>query len=69
MKNNTEIRELSLAELKDRINEEIFQQDKLRFNHTVSTLENPMKLRHGRRLVARLKTELRNRDLNQNTAK
>ncbi|MBX7203477.1 MAG: 50S ribosomal protein L29 [Bacteroidia bacterium] len=69
MKNNAEIRELTLAELNDRINEEIFQQEKLRFNHTVSTLENPLKLRQGRRLIARLKTELRNRELNNNTGK
>lgn len=69
MKKNAEIRELTLAELNDRINEEIFQQEKLRFNHTVSTLENPLKLRQGRRLIARLKTELRNRELNNNTGK
>jgi large subunit ribosomal protein L29 len=69
MKNKSEIRDLSLAELKDRITEEIFQLDKLRFNHTVSTLENPLKLRQGRRLVARLKTELRKRELNHNTGK
>jgi large subunit ribosomal protein L29 len=69
MKNNAEIRELSLAELKDRITEENFQLEKLRFNHTVSTLENPMKLRYNRRLVARLKTEFRKRELNNNTGK
>jgi len=69
MKKNAEIRELSTSELKDRIAEEIFQNEKLRFNHTVSTLDNPMKLRLSRRLIASLKTELRKRELNNNTGK
>lgn len=70
MKNKTsEIKELSLAELKDRINEEVFQLNKLHFNHAVSTLENPLKLRLNRRYIAQLKTELRKRELQNSTAK
>lgn len=65
MKNrSSEIKEFSLAELKDRINEEVFQLNKLRFNHAVSSLENPLKLRNSRRFIAQLKTELRHRELN-----
>ena len=29
---------------------------KLRFAHTISPIENPMRLKHSRRLVAKLKT-------------
>jgi hypothetical protein len=33
-------------------------------NHTVSTLENPLKIKFTKRTIARLLTELRNRDIN-----
>ena len=32
-------------------------------NHTVNPLENPMKIRFTRRIIARLNTELRKRQL------
>ncbi len=36
---------------------------KLQFAHQVSAIENPMKLREARKLVARLKTELRAKNI------
>lgn len=68
MKNKIAVKDISLAELKDRITDETHQLEKLRFSHAVSAIENPMKLRHNRRQIARLKTELRHREL-QNAAK
>jgi len=61
------LKELSLSELKDKIAAEQHQLSKLVFNHAVSSIENPMLIRHTRRGIARLKTELSNRD-NQVTA-
>lgn len=61
------LKELSLSELKDKLAGEQQQLSKLVFNHNVSSIENPMLIRHTRRGIARLKTELSNRD-NQVTA-
>lgn len=36
---------------------------KLRFDHTLKGLENPLRLREARKDVARLKTEIRKREI------
>ncbi|NBB73116.1 MAG: 50S ribosomal protein L29 [Bacteroidetes bacterium] len=53
-----EIRDLSEEEIETRINEEQEQLEQLRFQHAVAHLENPSILREKRRLIARLKTIL-----------
>jgi large subunit ribosomal protein L29 len=55
---NSEIRALNEAELKEKIVSEREALRKLQFAHQVSAIENPMKLREARKLVARLHTEL-----------
>lgn len=55
---NKDIVALSLSELKDKLKEEKFMLNKIKINHTVSPIENPMKIRESRKLVARLSTEL-----------
>jgi len=55
---NEDIKALSLAELKEKIVSEQEALRKVRFAHQVSSIENPMKIREVRRLLARLKTEL-----------
>lgn len=62
---SAEIKELSTPELKERVEETTTLLVRLKFNHAVSPLENPTKIRKTRRLVASLKTELRNRELNK----
>lgn len=62
----SEIVELTLDELNDKLLVETESYDKLRMSHTVSSLENPMQLRQKRRTLARLKTELRKRELQAN---
>jgi large subunit ribosomal protein L29 len=53
-----EIRELTLKEIVERIeNEENFI-TKQKLNHAISPLDNPLKLRESRRNIARLKTIL-----------
>lgn len=57
------IKELSTADLLDRLEDESKQLVKLRLNHAVSPLENPNKIKAYRKIIARIKTELRNREL------
>ncbi len=63
---NSEIRELTDKELKEKIEDEKAHLVRMKLNHAVSPLDNPNKLKESRRLVARLKTELRKRELTEN---
>jgi large subunit ribosomal protein L29 len=59
----SEITELTTAEIIERIensNEELIR---LKLNHSVNPLDNPMKIRYARKDIARLNTELRKRQL------
>ena len=57
------IRELSTPELIERLEAESKQLVKLKMNHAVSQIENPNKIKYFRKSVARIKTELRKREL------
>ena len=59
----SEIRELSTKELQERVDAEKSMMTKLTINHAVTPLENPMKIRHTRRDIARMATELSMREL------
>jgi large subunit ribosomal protein L29 len=59
------IKELSTADLRDRLEDETRQLVKLRINHAVSPLENPNKIKAYRKIIARIKTELRKRELEE----
>jgi len=61
------ISELSTAELRERLDEEKTQYLKLKMNHAISPLENPMKIKDYQKTIARMLTELRKRDLAGNT--
>jgi len=58
-----EIRELTDKELVERIENETSYLQKLKLNHAISPLDNPYKIQEARRNIARLKTELRQREL------
>jgi large subunit ribosomal protein L29 len=58
---SSEIRELSLMEIEERIDTEQNLLIRMKMNHAVSPLDNPNKIRESRRTVAKLKTELRSR--------
>ena len=64
-----ELRQLSDVELRKRIQEEEENLSHLRFQKVIGQLENPMKLGHVRKDIARLKTILRDRELNPSTKK
>jgi len=57
------IRELSTPELIERLDVEEKQLLKMKLNHAVSPLENPMKITFYRKLIARIKTEIRRREI------
>ncbi len=58
-----EIKELSTKELQERIDAEKDTIVRMKLNHAVSTLDNPMKIRYSRKNIARMLTELRRRTL------
>lgn len=61
---NSEIKSLSVEDLKERLASEQDSLTKMKFAHSISPIENPMKIRHTKRLIARYKTELRTKELN-----
>jgi large subunit ribosomal protein L29 len=59
---NPEIKELNIQELKERIKIEKEMLQKLVFANTVAPLESPTKIRAGRRFIAQLNTEMRQKE-------
>lgn len=60
---NSSLKDLNEADLKARIQEDELRLKKLEFAHAISPLENPMSIRNLRKDIARLKTELKKREL------
>lgn len=54
----SEIKDLSLEDLKDKIAEKEATLGKLKLSHAIAAIENPMSIRNTRRDLARLKTAL-----------
>ena len=60
----SEVRELSTLEIQEQIENNKKALTKMRLNHAVSPLDNPNKIGETKRDIARLKTELRAREIN-----
>jgi large subunit ribosomal protein L29 len=60
---NKSVKDLNVADLQSRIEEDQLRLKKLEFAHAISPLENPMSIRGLRRDIARLKTELKKKEL------
>jgi large subunit ribosomal protein L29 len=58
-----ELQEFSNEELTNELTETEAQYNKIRFDHVIKGLDNPIVLREVRRDIARLKTEIRRREL------
>ena len=56
------MRELSVDEIKHRVTELREELFNLRFRNTMKQLDNPLKIREGRREIARLVTILREKE-------
>jgi large subunit ribosomal protein L29 len=61
-----EIRELSTKELLERVDAETAAYDQKVINHRISPTDNPAQIKRQRRTIARMKTELHWRELNNN---
>ncbi len=59
----SEIKELSTAELQEKLSDTKKTYADLKMTHAISPLENPIQLRSVRRSVARLATELIKREV------
>ncbi|GAB1856394.1 50S ribosomal protein L29 [Flavobacteriaceae bacterium MHTCC 0001] len=62
MMKQSEIKELSVAELQEKLGEVKKSYSDLKLSHAISPLENPIQLRSLRRTVARIATELTKRE-------
>lgn len=62
---STEIRELTTQEILERIDNERTSLVRMKLNHAISPLDNPNKIKETRGNIARLLTELRKRELNE----
>ena len=60
-----EIKELSAADLAERIQAEQANYNQMLLNHAVSPLENNAQIKLARRNIARMKTVLRQKELNK----
>ncbi len=60
-----EIKELNTKEIQERFEIENQQLTRLKLNHSISPLDNPSQIKVVRRTIARLATELRQREINQ----
>ena len=59
----TELKELSVADLSELLVEQKTTLSKLKINHKIAELENPIQIKNYRRTIARIKTELTSRNL------
>jgi large subunit ribosomal protein L29 len=59
----SEIRDLSSDEIRQKLDESTEELFNLRFQHATDQLENPMRLGHVKRNIARMKTVVKEREL------
>ncbi len=64
---NKSLKDLNEHDLTSRIQEDKLRLKKLEFAHAISPLENPVSIRDIRKDIARLKTELRKRKIQELT--
>jgi large subunit ribosomal protein L29 len=62
----SEIKELTVKEIVETLQVEKENLVRLKLNHAVSPLDNPMKIQVSKKNIARLRTVLRERELKQN---
>ena len=60
-----EIKELETKELAERLETEVAKYNQMKLNHAISPLENPSQIKATRRDIARMKSELHQRELNK----
>jgi large subunit ribosomal protein L29 len=61
---NSELRGLSAEELQNKLVVEKDSYAKLKFAHSITPIENPIKIKESRKLIARIQTEIRAKEIN-----
>ena len=61
---NAEIKEMPTNDLVERLQAEVGNYQQMVLNHSISPLDNPSQIKQARKTIARMKTELRLRELN-----
>ncbi|MDD4430340.1 MAG: 50S ribosomal protein L29 [Bacteroidales bacterium] len=61
-----EVRELTTKEIMERVDAETDRLNTLTLQHSISPLDNPVQIKESRRLIARLRTILVERNKEQN---
>ena len=60
-----ELKELDVNALAEKLENAKAQLNQLKMNHSIAPLENPSQIKAARRDIARIETELRQRELNK----
>jgi large subunit ribosomal protein L29 len=60
---NKSLQDMNVQDLQAKIQEDQLRLKKLEFAHAISPLENPMNIRALRRDIARIKTELKKKEM------
>ena len=60
-----ELKELDVNALAEKLENAKAQPNQLKLNHSIAPLENPSQIKAARRDIARIETELRQRELNK----
>ncbi|MBO5467093.1 MAG: 50S ribosomal protein L29 [Prevotella sp.] len=61
----TELKGLETNELVEKVETAVADYNQMKLNHAISPMENPSLIKAARRDIARMKTELRQRELNK----
>ena len=61
----TEIKSLETKELAEKLETAVANYNQMKLNHNITPLENPSLIKAARRDIARMKTVLRQRELNK----
>jgi len=62
---NSEIKELTTQEIVEKLDADKSALTRFKLNHAISPLENPLQIKETRRNIAKLMTELRQRQLTE----
>ena len=60
-----EVREFDTKDLQEKLETEVAKYNQMKLNHAISPLQNPSEIKATRRDIARMKTVLRERELNK----
>ena len=60
-----ELKELETKDLAERLEAEVAKYNQMKLNHAITPMENPSQIKAARRDIARMQTELRQRELNK----